>query len=58
MLTVADIIESWNAYFERENQSGHYSDDVRIRGAELIAENPEYWGNNSMRKLLLCSLEC
>lgn len=52
MNTVADIIEFWNAYFARENESAYYDDSVRVKGAAMIADDPEYWADNSMRKLL------
>lgn len=52
MQTVGDVIAFWNAYFERENASGFYSDAVRVKGAEIIADDAEYWERESMRKLL------
>lgn len=52
MQTVADVIEFWNAYFDKQNESRFYPESVRVKGAELIADDAEYWSERGMYALM------
>jgi hypothetical protein len=52
MQTVSDVIEFWKGFCRSEEVERRYGPEAIDRGCEIIAEDADYWSNNSMRKLL------
>lgn len=52
METVGDVIEFWVNWCAKQNVAEHYGESVIDAGRLAIVEDAEYWGNQSMWKLL------
>ena len=52
MQTVGDVIEFWNAYCDAQDVERNYGEHIREKGAELIADDCEYWADKGMARVL------